>query len=76
MAFCFPRRRRINEETHPRPQKEDCQEWESEDQKRSTSKFIDGEESGKGEHPIEDACAHGGEERRIESVAAVDEDLR
>ncbi|KAL9583948.1 MAG: hypothetical protein Q9203_004868, partial [Teloschistes exilis] len=52
-----------------------CQKGKGEDQEWATSEFIDGEESRKGENPIENACAHGGEERRTEGVAAVDEDL-
>ncbi|KAL8771818.1 MAG: hypothetical protein Q9194_004764 [Teloschistes cf. exilis] len=75
MALCRPRRWLINEKTHPRPQEKDCQKGKGEDQEWATSEFIDGEESRKGENPIENACAHGGEERRTEGVAAVDEDL-
>lgn len=62
------------EEGHARPEEEDGQEREGEEQEVAAAPAVDCEEGGDGEHPVQDAGAHGGEESGIGRVARLDED--
>lgn len=70
-----PSRRRIDEEGHARPQEADGQKGECEDHERSPSELVDGEEGRQSEHPVEDPGTHRGQQSRVQTVAAVQEDV-